>query len=299
MKAMSAINKERRSGALEDPTRTDAPIELLQNALELLVKNRSVEWIAQELGYSEQQLLAALRYSNGSARNAPSTHRPRTRSLRTSRRKLDRAMEARLRALIMGNTPDRLELNSWLWDKTTVGMLVERHSGIRLPARTLSTYLDRWGFNPTKPVQQVHRSKPKLIREWMKRSYPYIAEQAREEGAELFWLGTADLSAQLQEHPNGTSGMVTTALSTLEVDDHFELLFIVSNRRQMLWSVQAGAIGERDLKEFIERAVNARSSKIHVLIEISSVFNPDTLNEMVRAIEQQATITFFEGRFGS
>ena len=99
---------------------------------------------------------------------------------------LQAEQEAEVRALISRHTPDDLGLPFALWSRAAVRELIERHCGVRLAVRTMSTYLARWGFTAQKPLRRADEQSPKSVRRWLRREYPAIVARARgEKGHDL------------------------------------------------------------------------------------------------------------------
>jgi transposase len=103
---------------------------------------------------------------------------PRGPTLGTGRF-LEAEQEAEVRALISRHTPDDLGLPFALWSRAAVRELIERHCGVRLAVRTMSTDLARWGFTAQKPLRRAYEPSPKAVRHWGVSS-PCGASQSRE-----------------------------------------------------------------------------------------------------------------------
>ncbi|MBK8500683.1 MAG: winged helix-turn-helix domain-containing protein [Flavobacteriales bacterium] len=85
------------------------------------------------------------------------------------RRKLSHEQELELHALVRGHLPDDLGLQAVLWNRDALASLIEQRTGFALPQRTLTTYMERWGFAPEKPLRNMYRQQPVAMREWMRR----------------------------------------------------------------------------------------------------------------------------------
>jgi transposase len=61
-------------------------------------------------------------------------------------RVLSAEQEWQVQQLIRDKTPDQIKLPSALWSRGAVAELIADRFGIRVPVRTMGTYLKRWGL---------------------------------------------------------------------------------------------------------------------------------------------------------
>lgn len=184
-----------------------------------------------------------------------------------ARRKLTHAQEQELHAAIRSNMPDELGLQDRLWTREDVRSLVQERTGIVLPPRTLSAYLERWGFAPEKPMQALHRSLPAITRAWMKRDYPIVAVQAREAGAQLYWWGDVPLVARERNrlHPQEHAQPLWSPGS-------LRLQYMTTNRGHICWMVHEGELDIAGLLEFLSRSKGQAGASIHLLVQDHPLF---------------------------
>lgn len=71
-------------------------------------------------------------------------------------RHLSAEQELELQDLILENFPHELEIDSALWTRRAVQELIQNHSGVTMPIRTVGSYLQRWGFTPQKPLKRAY-----------------------------------------------------------------------------------------------------------------------------------------------
>jgi transposase len=104
-----------------------------------------------------------------------------------SGRLLSVAQEARLEAVLVGNSPADHGIASGLWTRQAVRQLIQQEFGLRLPIRTVGEYLRRWGLTPQRPARHAARQDPEEVRRWLEEEYPAVAARAKAEGAEIHW----------------------------------------------------------------------------------------------------------------
>lgn len=158
---------------------------------------------------------------------------------------LDAAQCGVVRALIFGQTPDRLSLPYPLWTKAAVIQLIGTRFGIRMSVRNVALYLARWGLRPPKPMAKACLRSAVKSRLWLRATYPGIAARARIEDAEINWVDESEM---------GSSVGGLSVFST------------VNNRGQMRWAAYAGALDARKLIALLRRRIQGSTRKIILVL---------------------------------
>ena len=178
-------------------------------------------------------------------------------------RVLDPAQEAAMRQVITHQTPDELGMSYPLWTREAVLRLIEQRFGIRMPIRTLGTYLSRWGFVPRKVLRPVSA----ITAAWSMGDYPAIVDRARIEDGEIQWAHAERL------RPRGTGASAdTVAREPLALIVHKEgplpsLTSAVNNRGRVRWKIYADALTAEGLIDFLRRLVKATARKVFLVVQ--------------------------------
>jgi len=195
----------------------------------------------------------------------------RNREPQPERRKLSTAQEMGIHALIRTGAPELIGANERLWSRESVRWLVARETGHLLPERTLSSYLERWGFAPEKPLRALAAKHPLRMREWLKRDYPVIAMLARDADGRVGWLGHAPLLARQQGklQPGTKPALVE---SPLWEAGRFNLLFIIGNRGHGRWRVHEGSLTTAIAIDLLERFLHGEPRKLFLILPAGPLF---------------------------
>ena len=115
--------------------------------------------------------------------------------------KLSKEQELKIKNLLLKSTPAELNLKNNrkkfnLWTREAIRLAIEKELSINLPVRTITDYLKRWRCVPIKPVKVVKDAKPKKYRSWLKQGYLRLKSRAEEEGYEIHWCDTNEVSAK-------------------------------------------------------------------------------------------------------
>ena len=161
-----------------------------------------------------------------------------------------------MRSLIHHHLPDELGLEHLLWNKQAVQELIHERTGELLPERTLTAYMDRWGFAPDRPMTLAYKERPMLIRSWMRSDYPVIAFQAKEEKAELYWWGDVELKPNLR---------MPRQVHNPSHDAMPHMAFVVSNRGISRWCVLNQPTSTWKAIEILDKFLYGRQRKLYLI----------------------------------
>lgn len=176
--------------------------------------------------------------------------RPRGRSAGDGRR-LAPAQEAEIFRLVTSQPPDQLGLPHALWQSGAIQALVAAHTGISLPERTVSLYLQRWGFAAPKPVARIAAGGD-ILRGWDATTHRAIRARARAEGVAIYWVDETRLVTAETEITNGRRLSVMRA---------------VTNRGKLLWLAYEGALRAPLLIEFFDRLLRESGRRAFVILD--------------------------------
>jgi transposase len=178
---------------------------------------------------------------------------------------LQAEQEAEVRALISRHTPDDLGLPFALWSRAAVRELIERHCGVRLAVRTMSTDLARWGFTAQKPLRRADEPSPKAVRHWLRREYPALVAQARAEKGTIVWgdetgVRSDDVRGR-SFAPRGRPPVVRPSHRRARLG----LISAVTNKGELRWMVLEGAVTAPSLIRFLGRLIADARGKVFLI----------------------------------
>lgn len=122
---------------------------------------------------------------------------PRGRQLGEGRT-LSEDEEITVQRLMREHFPSELEIDSALWTRQAVQVLITQQCGIQMPIRTVGEYLKRWGFTPQKPLKRAYEQDPQAVKFWLETEYPQIEQRALQEKAEIAWGDESGLRSDAQ-----------------------------------------------------------------------------------------------------
>lgn len=176
--------------------------------------------------------------------------------------------EHAVQKLIRDKTPDQIKLPYVLWSRNAVSELIANRFGIRLPVRTMGTYLKRWGFTPQKPIRKAYEQSPVAVKLWLETDYPDIAARAKTEGAEIHWGDETVLRSEDVRGRGFASKGETPVIRVNSSKRHgLSIISTVTNKGQMRWKIFNGALDPDILIDFLRRLIKGAPRKIFLILD--------------------------------
>lgn len=203
-----------------------------------------------------------------------STSQPR---IRRSRRRLTEEQEIRIQAALRTRPPD----GHALWTKARAHALISDVTGVAMPDRTFGSYLERWGFAPAKLLRRSYHQDPMVMKAWMVKDYPVIAMLARNNGAEIRWLGRETMAAIRSS--TGTQ----TRVDGVPIGDNF--LHASNNRGHIEWAVDTHEPDAARIRGFLDELLEHHQA-IELIVPEGLIVRDALFDAWMRTREGRLTI---------
>jgi transposase len=182
-------------------------------------------------------------------------------------RTLSIKQELEIRKMIVDKTPDQIKLPFALWSRQAVGLLIKARFGIQMPVRTIGLYLQRWGFTPQKPAKRAYEQRPVAVKKWLKKTYPKIAADAKQQGAEIHWGDETGLRSD--DHrgrgyaPKGITPLIRISAKRSSVN----LISTVTNQGKVRFMIYDGTFTAKTMIMFLKRLIKDAKRKIFLILD--------------------------------
>ena len=175
--------------------------------------------------------------------------------------------ERQVQQLIRDKTPDQIKLPYALWSRAAVAELIADRFGLRVPVRTMSTYLKRWGFTPQKPLRRAYEQSPAAVKRWMETDFLAIAARVKKEGAEIHWgdetgLCSDDVCGRCFA-PKGETPVIRVSSKRAGLP----ILSTVTNKGQKRWKIFDGALNADILIDSLRRLIKGVTKKVFLILD--------------------------------
>jgi len=182
-------------------------------------------------------------------------------------RKLTAAQESKLKEILVGKSPEQMQLPFALWSSVAIRLLIREQWNIDLPQRTISAYMKRWGYTPQKAAKKAYERSDKATQEWLDETYPYIKKQAALCGGEVFWGDETGITNQCQHvrgyAPRGQTPIVKTQAKRFRTN----LISAVNNQGKLRFMIYQETMTAKVLIRFMRRLIKDAKRKVFLILD--------------------------------
>jgi transposase len=193
--------------------------------------------------------------------------------------KLTPEQESKIVRLITDKDPNQLKLKGYLWDRKLVAELVNRQYGIKMPLSTMGNYLAKWGFTAQRPKKKHYKQSPKEVAAWLNEEYPVVAERAKEEKAEIYWIdetGIANTSNYVKGYaPKGKTPTIPVASEHIRVN----MISAITNKGKLRFHFYREALNQQLYIDFLTRLIKSSAGKVYAIADNLRVHHGIILRE--------------------
>jgi transposase len=211
---------------------------------------------------------------------------------RSGNPKLTEPQMRQLRTWIVNSDPRQFGFEFALWTRPIVGEVISREFGVRMTPQGVGKLLGRLGLSPQRPLYRAYQQDPDLVAEWKETTFPRIREQARAEGADLYFV---DEAAVRTDHHAGTTwapvGRTPVVAATGERDS-VNMISAVTPRGELKFNVFRGKFNAAAFVEFLKKLVQGAPKPVYVIADNASPHRAKLVTEYVDSTEGALKLFF-------
>ena len=241
--------------------------------------NRTViyKWLTAAAGRGRG--LEALRSTRG-------TGRPRS---------LTPTQERQVFRWVNGRDPRQYGLDFGLWTRQVVALLIRRKFNVRLGVSAVGALLAKLGLTPQKPLQRAYQRDPAAIERWQREVFPALAQQAKREGAEIFFWDESGFRA---DAVHGKTWGVRGTTPIVQRPGQRQSMSAASaiNARGAFWfCTYAGALNALLFVELLKRLMRRRRKPVHLVLDSLPAHKQAQVRDYVESTNGKLTLHFLPG----
>jgi transposase len=205
---------------------------------------------------------------------------------------LSPVQEQTIQRMIIENRPEQLKMDFCLWSRIAVGQLIEQEFGIKLPIRSVGSYLGRWGFTPQKPIKRAYEQRPEAVQAWLEGEYPAIEERARHEGAEIHWGDeTALVNTDVRARSYAPAGKTPVAMA-VGARQKLSMIATVTNQGKTRWMIIDEAFDADKFIEFLQALIKDAGKKVFLILDNLRVHHSKIVKAWVAQHSEQIELFY-------
>lgn len=157
----------------------------------------------------------------------------------------------------------------YLWTRKLILKLIEREFNLELTDDGLVKYLVRWGFPKVNRAMSKHQQCEKPIRDWLDVNFESLSMRARDESAELIWLGNLvpiDMQLRLSVRPKKLT-----------------MIPVIANQGQLSWITISGKFTPEKQLMFLNSLVGQYVKKIYLIQNTNQHFKTKPVTDWLKS----------------
>lgn len=169
-------------------------------------------------------------------------------------------------AITMGN-PLNHKFEFCLWTLNIIRELMVVEKGIKLSKSSVSRLLGHLGLSPQRPIYQSYKKDPKKIEHFLDKTFPDVARQAKELGAQIYFVDEA--SVRSDSHRGLTWGKIGETPVVKDSGGRFGLSVIsgITPRGDMKFSFIEGIMNSKRFIQFLKQLQGDAGRPIIVIVD--------------------------------
>lgn len=193
---------------------------------------------------------------------------------------------------ITGKNPLQLDFPYALWTREMVKELIEKKYSVKLSAVSVGRLLKKLGLSCQKPLMRAFQQDPVIVQEWVDKVYPAIKEEAKKEGAEIFF---EDESGVRSDYHRGTTWGIegqTPVIRTTGARFSLNMISAINAQGKLRFMTVKGKVNAGVFCDFLKRLMHNIETKIFLILDGHPVHRSTKVKKFVESTKGQLRIYY-------
>lgn len=210
-------------------------------------------------------------------------------------RSLTAAQEREVFRCMDGKHPHQYGFDFALWSRAIVAAFIMQRFEVSLSLSSVGTLLARLGLTVQKPLKRAYQRDAQAIAQWKEQTYPAIAAQAKQEGADIyFW----DESGFRADSVYGKTWAVKGQTPVVQVPGQRQSISAASavNSKGGFWfATYQGAMDGPVFVQLLKKMMYGRKKAVHLVVDGLPAHKRLMVKEYVHSTQGKLTMHFLPG----
>ncbi len=188
-------------------------------------------------------------------------------------------------AITLGN-PLNHQFEFCLWTLNIIREMIAFEKGIKLSKSSISRLLGHLGLSPQRPIYKSYKQDPKKIEQYISKTFPDVARQAKKLGAQIYFVDEA--SVRSDSHRGLTWGKVGETPIVKDSGGRFGLSVIsgITPRGDMRFSFIEGKMNSKRFIKFLKQLQGDASQPIVVIVDNARYHHSKETQAFIKSQEE-------------
>jgi len=261
--------------------------EIRIRAVERVQAGESPEVVIKALGFSRSCIytwLAMYRSGGWGALKA--------RALKGRPLKIRPAQMRWMYRTVTGKTPLQYRFEFALWTREIIRTLLREKFQLKVSLASVGRLLKQLGLSCQRPLYRATEQDPERVRRWREEEYPAIRQQARKEGADIYFGDEAGVRSDCHAGTTwGIQGQTPVVRSTGQRSS-MNMISAVSARGHLRFMVSKGKVNGAVFVEFLKRLLYHAPRPIFLILDGASYHTSRPVKDYVTSLSGKLRLFF-------
>src|SRR5246500_1469066 len=186
---------------------------------------------------------------------------------------------------ITGRSPLQFRFEFARWTREMIQVLLWEELQLKLSLASIGRLLKQLGLSCQRPLFRAIEQDPQRVRQWRQKEYPAIRQQARREGAEIYFGEEAGVRSDC--HAGTTWGIKgqTPVVRRTGQRSSLNMISAVSARGHLRFMVVKGSINGAVFVEFLKRLMHNAARPIFLILDGGSYHTSRLVKDYVVSLD--------------
>lgn len=189
---------------------------------------------------------------------------------------------------LVGRDPRQFQFDFALWTRTIVRELIRQKFGVEMTPQGIGKLLRRLGLSPQRPLYRAYQQDLDAVRRWTDHEFPAIREQARSEGAQLFFGDEAGIRADCHSGTTWAPVGQTPVVKVTGARGGVNMISAVSPAGVLKFDGFVGRFDATVFVEFLKKLMHDAPGRVYLILDNMSVHKAEDRQRLRCVAERPA-----------
>ena len=198
-----------------------------------------------------------------------------------------------IKTAIEEHTPDYFKLPYSLWSREAIQELIELKLKIKMPLRTITLYLQRWGMTCQRPAKRATEQSAAKVKEFQEVIFPEIVSKAKKENGIILFGDETGICNQENYQRGFSPAGIAPVVKLPAKKERINMISAISRQGHCEFMCYRETMTQQLLIEFLGRLIASYDRKIFLILDNLKVHHGKMVAEWVEERKNRIELFFF------
>lgn len=209
--------------------------------------------------------------------------------------KLTATQEREVLRCMDGKCPHQYGFDFALWTRAIVAAFIQERFGVSLSLASVGTMLARLGLTVQKPLKRAYQRNPQAIAQWKEQTFPDIASQAKQEGADIYFWDESGFRADSVYGKTWAAKGQTPVVQVPGQRQSISAASAVNSKGGFWFATYQGAMDGEVFVQLLKKMMHKRRKPVHLVVDGLPAHKRQIVRDYVHSTKGKLTMHFLPG----